>query len=129
MRLSTRYGWLGIGALVFLTMVQWGREQEIRPGPAGDDLLGSLPNLAAAIALTFVALSAWTAARQDEVARSAAMRMFLICAAISGIGLLAWELVQTTSQHFVFDINDIAATAMGLLLAGAFFRIVMPRAD
>ena len=128
MRLSTRYGWLGIGALVFLTMVQWGREQEIRPGPAGDDLLGSLPNLAAAAALTFVALSAWTA-RQDEVARSAAIRMFLICAAISGIGLLAWELVQTTSQHFVFDINDIAATAMGLLLAGAFFWIVTPRAD
>jgi len=55
--------------------------------------------------------------------------MFLICAAISGIGLLARALVQTTSQYLVFDINDIAATAMGLLLAGAFFRIVMPRAD
>ena len=75
-----------------------------------------------------MALSAWTA-RQDEVARSSSFRMFLICAAISGIGLLAWELVQTTSQHFVFDINDIAATAMGLLLAGAVFRIVTPRAD
>ena len=57
MKLSTRYGAVGIAALAALTAVQWLRENGQSKGEIPAYLLGVLPNLFAAIAITFVVLS------------------------------------------------------------------------
>ncbi|WP_421989626.1 hypothetical protein [Qipengyuania sp.] len=126
MQLSTRYGLAGIGALALLTVVHRLRDNPRWSGPTSDYLLGTLPNFAAAIAIAFVLLSIWTN-HKAEAAPGSAKHRFLICASISGVGLLAWEAIQTTSDRFVFDLNDIGATALGILVAGLLFWIVTPK--
>ena len=125
MQPAMRYGLAGIGALALLSLVQWLREQHLQPGPLGQYLLGVTPNFAAAIAITFVLLSAWTDQRRTA-AETAPWRRFAICAAISGFGLTGWELVQRTSGRFVFDLNDILATLLGIGAAALLFRAITP---
>ena len=120
MKLSTRYGWAGIGGLSLLTLVHWFREVgAVRP-PIADHLLGSGPNFAAAIAITFVPFSIW-ADQQRDITHASAVRAFVVCAAISGVGLVCWELFQRTSANFVFDYHDLIATFVGLAFAGLLF--------
>lgn len=127
MQSATRYGLAGMGGLALLTAVHQIRDRKISLSPPGDYLIGVLPNFAAAIAITFVLLSIWS--DQNRTADHAATRRaFLIRAAISGIGLIAWELFQKTSRNLVFDPHDIAATFVGLAFAGLLFRLLTPRA-
>lgn len=94
--------------------------------PASAYLLGVLPNLAAALAITFVLLAIW--ADHDKTRSFTALRRrFIISASISGLGLLGWELVQRTSDRFVFDPHDLGATAIGIGLAGLLFYGLTPR--
>lgn len=94
--------------------------------PASAYLLGVLPNLAAALAITFVLLSIW-ADHDKTLSFTALRRRFVVSASISGLGLLGWELVQRTSDRFVFDPHDIGATAIGIGLAGFLFYSLTPR--
>jgi uncharacterized membrane protein len=57
----------------------------------------------------------------------AARRWFLFGATLAGVGLLGWEVVQRTSDSFVFDFNDIGATLAGLMLSAAVFLLLTPR--
>lgn len=100
MQLSTRYGLVGIGALALLTTVHQLREMTRFSSPAGDYLLGTLPNFAATIAITFVLLGIWSD-QNREAAFASIKRGFLICASISALGLLAWEAMQKTSDRFL----------------------------
>jgi hypothetical protein len=125
MKLSTRYGIAGITALAALSVVQWLRGVEFSRGEVSDYLLGVLPNLCAAVAITFVVLSIW-ADQQKLIEYRAARLWFFIAAATAGAGLIGWEVVQRTSDNFVFDGNDIGATLAGLVLSGAFFHLVTP---
>lgn len=127
MQLSTRYGLVGIGALALLTTVHQLRKMKRLSLPAGDYLLGTLPNFAAAIAITFVLLSIW-ADQHREAALASTKRPFVMCASISALGLIAWEAFQTTSSRFVFDVNDIGATIIGVVASGLLFRVTAPRA-
>lgn len=120
MQMSTRFGLTGIAALALLTAVHQLRGIEWSPHPAGVYLIGVLPNFAAAIAITFVLLSI-RADQQRNADWTSTRRAFLACAAISGVGLLAWELFQRTSDRLVFDPHDIAATFVGLGVAGVLF--------
>jgi hypothetical protein len=126
MHLSTRYGLAGIGSLSLLAAVHQLRDAVSSPRPTSDYLLGILPNFAAAIAITFVPLSIWSDQnRQADFAL--AKRPFLVCACISGLGLLAWEIFQKTSTRFVFDMHDLGATAIGVGAATLIFYVLTPR--
>jgi hypothetical protein len=125
-RLSTRYGLTGIGALGLLAAVHRLRAIERSPQPFSDYLLGVLPNFAAAIAITFVLLSIWS--DQNKKANfTQAKRPFLLCASISGAGLLAWEFFQKTSSRLVFDPHDVGATLLGIGAANILFYMLKPR--
>lgn len=126
MRLSTRYGLVGIGALALLSLVHWLRDAKRFPNPTSDYLLGVLPNFVAAIAIAFVILSIW--ADQNRNAKFEAARgPYLICASVSAFGLLAWELFQKTSNRFVFDTHDIGATMVGIGMASLLFYVLTPK--
>ncbi|HQS70046.1 MAG: hypothetical protein B7Y36_17890 [Novosphingobium sp. 28-62-57] len=123
---STRYGLAGIAALALLAIVHGLRDKALPPEPTRDYLLGVLPNFAAAIAITFVLLSVW--ADQNKDARpAAARRAFRISAAISGTGLIAWELFQMSSKRLVFDPHDLGATLVGVGVAGVVFSAIKQR--
>jgi apolipoprotein N-acyltransferase len=128
MKLSTRYGAVGIAALAALTAVQWLRESGHSEGEIPAYLLGVLPNLFAAIAITFVVLSFFADQRKLTHSRNATP-WFLLAATISGAGLTAWEYFQRTSDSLVFDLHDIAATIVGVALSIVFFLLVTPRAE
>jgi hypothetical protein len=126
MAFSMRYGIAGIGALAALTSVQWLRENGYAHGEAPGYLLGVLPNLFAAIAITFVVLS-FCADQRKLTTYDGARPWFLLSAAIAGVGLIGWEVIQRSSGRFVFDYHDIGATLLGLVLSGAVFHLVTPR--
>ena len=127
MRLTMRYGLVGVAALAMLTAVHRLREDAMLPQPAGVYLLGVLPNFAAAVAITFVLLGIWSDQDRDAVLASTERR-FLICASVSGFVLLAWEVLQTLSKQLVFDLHDLGATLVGLGAAVLIFYAVTPRA-
>jgi hypothetical protein len=116
----------GIGALALLAAVHQLRGMERSPRPISDYLIGVLPNFAAAIAITFVLLSFW-ADQNPNAGIASAKRPFLLCASVSGLGLLAWELFQKTSSRLVFDLHDVGATLVGVAVAGILFYILAPR--
>jgi hypothetical protein len=127
MRLSTRYGLTGIGALALLAAVHQLRGMELSPQPSRDYLIGVLPNFAAAIAITFVLLSIWSD-QNPNADFASAKRPFILCASISGLGLLAWELFQKTSSRLVFDPHDVGATVVGIGVSIMLFYMLKPRA-
>jgi hypothetical protein len=45
-------------------------------------------------------------------------------AAITGIGLVAWEYLQRSSRTLVFDYHDIGATIAGLAVAWLIFAFL-----
>ena len=128
MKVSTRYGLVGIGALGALSLVHWGRELQYEAPEIVLYLMGVLPNVAAAIAIPFVLLSIW--ADQKPVATNqAARRRMVVLTLVAGIGLIAWEYMQRSSGSLVFDYHDIAATISGLAVAWLLFVLLTPRAS
>lgn len=127
MKLSTRFGLIGIGALALLSLVHWLRDAAPPRQPATAFLLGVTPNFAAAIAMTFVLLSIWADQHRDATLATA-KRPFLVCASITALGLTAWEFVQKSSRHFVFDAQDVAATLVGIGTATLLFYALTPSA-
>jgi Ni/Fe-hydrogenase subunit HybB-like protein len=115
-----------MGALGLLAMVHQLRAMERSPQVSSDYLIGVLPNFAAAIAITFVLLSIWADQNRDADFDSA-KRPFLVCASISGIGLLAWELFQKTSSRLVFDPHDLGATFVGVGATCMLFYALKPQ--
>ena len=125
MKLSLRYGLVGIGALGLLSLVHWGRKLQYDGPAVAEYLMGVLPNVAAAIAIPFVLLSIW--ADQKPNASHANLRQtFVVLTLLSGVGLIAWELVQQSSRTLVFDLHDIGATILGLGLGWLLFILLTP---
>ncbi len=127
MKRSTCYGLVAIAALALLSGVHWVRDWHLQLEPFGKYLVGVTPNFAAAIAITFVPLSIW-ADHDRNTDFVSARRWLFIFAAISGSGLVGWELVQKTSHRFVFDLGDLVATFAGIAAAVLLFYLVTPRA-
>lgn len=128
MKLSTRYALVGIGALALLSTVHWLRETHSAWPPIGSFLIGVMPNVAAAIAMPFVFIGIW-ADQRPNAAPATLWRWFLAALIISFAGLIAWELLQLGPKGLVFDVNDLAATLVGTIIALAFFRGMTPRPD
>ncbi|MGZ8284149.1 MAG: hypothetical protein ACXW27_03260 [Allosphingosinicella sp.] len=126
MRLFTRYGLAGMGALALLSLVHWLRGIAMFRRSTVDYLLGVLPNFAAAIAIAFVLLSIWADRNRDSTFE-AARRAYFACASISGLGLMGWEVFQKTSNRLVFDPHDVGATLVGIGMASLLFYRLTPR--
>ena len=127
MKLSTRYGLAGIGALGALSLVHWGRTRQCEAPEIAAYLMGVLPNAAAAIAIPFVLLSIW-ADQKPAAPYRAVRRSFVVLALVAGVGLIAWEFIQQSSRSLFFDCHDIAATIFGLVVAWLLFVLLTPRA-
>lgn len=128
MKMPTRYGLVGIGALSLLSIVHWVRDMAPPMSATSAYLLGVTPNFAAAIAIVFVLMSIWADQKRGSNLAAATLA-FLACAAVSGLGLLGWEFIQKTSRRFTFDPHDAGATLVGLLVAGLLFYALTPRLD
>jgi thiol:disulfide interchange protein len=118
--ISQRLALTGMGGLAVLTGTQWLREQVRDPAPAVGFALGVMPNLAAAFAMPLVLASFFPGiARVPITGRS--RHSFTRLLGFTLLGLGAWEFIQTRSEQFVFDLNDLVATVLGSLFAyGAF---------
>lgn len=127
MKLATKYGLVGIGALAALSLAHWLRRSGYGGGGIWVYILGVVPNLVAAVAIPFVALSAW--ADQNQGASYAAIRRcFVVVALVSAVGLVAWEFLQLTGR-LVFDAHDLGATIVGLGVGWLLFWLVTPAGD
>jgi len=126
MKLSMRYGLVGIGALSALSLVHWVRKQDFDAPEIVVYLMGVLPNVAAAIAIPFVLLSIW-ADQKPAATYQAARLCFAILTLVAGVGLIAWEFMQRSSHSLFFDYSDITATIFGLVVAWLLFVLLTPR--
>jgi hypothetical protein len=128
MKLSTRYGLVGIGALAALSLVHWGRESQYGTDQITHYLMGVLPNVAAAIAIPFVLLSIW-ADQNQNASYADARRSFVVVTLVAGAGLIAWEFIQQSSRTLVYDTHDIGATILGLGLGYLLFTLTTPKTN
>lgn len=118
--ISQRLALTGMGGLAALTGTQWMREHVRDPAPAMGFALGVMPNLAAAFAMPLVLASFFpNIARVPITVRSKHSYTRLL--GFTLLGLCGWEFIQTRSEQFVFDVNDLVATVLGSLLAYAAF--------
>ena len=127
MKLSTRYGLVGLGALALLSVGHWIRGLSGDWSPALAYVLGVLPNFAAAIAIPFV-FTGILADQKKDAPLSVIRNWFFGSVITSFVGLLGWELLQQRSDRLVFDLNDIGATIVGSAIAIAVFAAVTKRA-
>jgi len=125
MKVSTRYGLVGIGALGALSLVHWGRKLPYDGAEIVLHLMGVLPNVLAALAIPFVLLSIW-ADQNQSATYAAARRSFVVVTVVAGVGLIAWEFIQQSSRTLVFDPHDIGATILGLGVGYFLFTLVTP---
>ena len=98
MKVSTRYGLMGIGALGALSLVHWGRKAQ------------------------------YDGADQNPGATyAAARRCFVVVTLVAGVALIAWEFKQPSSRTLVFDSHDIGATILGLGAGWFLFTLLTPK--
>ena len=116
---------MGIGALGALSLVHWGRKLQYGGPGMADYLMGTLPNVAAAIAIPFVLLSIW-ADQKPAATYLAARQRFVVLALFAALGLIAWEFVQQSSRTLVFDLHDIGATILGIAVGWLLFILLTP---
>ena len=126
MKLSTRYGLVGLGGLELLTGGHWIREISSDEAPALVYILGVLPNVAAAIAIPFVFMGAFSDQKKDASLRSL-RNWFFASLVVSCAGLFGWEFIQRTSDRLVFDIDDLVATVFGSFLSLVIFAAITKR--
>lgn len=129
--ISQRLALTGMGGLAALTGTQWLREHVRDPAPAMGFALGVMPNLAAAFAMPLVLASFFPSIARVPIT-TRARRWYVRLLGFTLLGLCGWEVVQTRSEQFVFDVKDLVATACGSLFAyGAFgwHARVVRRAD
>ena len=126
MKLSTRYGLVGLSALAVLTGGHWLREVTPAGAPALLYILGVLPNIAAAIAIPFVFMGIFADQKKDASLRSV-RNWFFASVLVSCAGLSGWEFIQRTGDRLVFDTDDLIATLFGSFLSIVIFAAITKR--
>ncbi|MDP2283284.1 MAG: hypothetical protein Q8L06_04030 [Pseudohongiella sp.] len=79
-------------------------------------VLGSMPNLSAAFAMPLIFASFYRSQSQAQITHRTD-RSFIWIMLFTTLGLLIWELMQSSNERFVFDVNDIIATGLGAWIA------------
>lgn len=126
MKLSTRYGLVGLGGLTLLTVGHWVREVSSNGAPALIYILGVLPNIVAAIAIPFVFMGIFADERKDASLRSI-RNWFFASVFVSCAGMFGWEFIQRTGHQLVFDTDDLIATVLGSFLSLVIFAAITKR--
>lgn len=121
--LSTRLSLAGMLGLALLSATHWARAAIPYPSTSVAFALGVLPNLAAAIAMPLILTSMLPSIAGPRPTKSA-RRHFHFLLLFTTLGLCTWELIQTRSSSFVFDINDIGATVVGAVFAFATYMVL-----
>ena len=106
-------GMIGLSAL---SATHWLREHTSAPGPVLSFVLGVMPNLAAAFAMPLILASFSPRTSGTPVTKSSRFRYSWVVL-FTTLGLCGWELIQTRSNRFVFDVYDMLATGLGSALA------------
>lgn len=115
-RLPQSLSLTGMGGLAALSATQWMRENIEDPEPVLAFALGVMPNLAAAFAMPLI-LASFVPTITRNPRTVSAHRTYLGILLFTALGLCGWELVQTQSDRFVFDVYDLLATGFGSCLA------------
>lgn len=110
--------------LAVLSATHWLRDNLSDPGPAIAFVLGVMPNLAAAFAMPLI-LSSFAPQVLNLRQSTRARAVYGLLILFTTLGLLGWEVVQSKSAAFVFDVYDIVATLIGSLLALFAFNVHM----
>jgi len=124
-KLPIRLSLAGMAGLALLSATHWARGAFPHPSSAVAFALGVMPNFAASLAMPLV-LASMLPSVSAEPPTPLAKRQFLLLLLFTTVGLCAWELVQTQSARFVFDVNDIAATVIGAAFALIIYLIATP---
>jgi hypothetical protein len=123
MKTATRIGVVGLGALALLSAVHWARAQHFDGPPLMLYLLGVLPSFAAAIAIPFVVLGMWL--ESSPVSSYTTLRKrFIWITLAAGAGLILWEFGQQSSRALFFDLDDLVATLVGLVVGWAILGLI-----
>jgi hypothetical protein len=89
-------------------------------------IFGVLPNFGAALSMPFLLMV--LAIRFLRLGSGKPMKCFVICLGLTFFGLTAWEVIQNLVWGYPIDLNDIAATLLGMVFAICaymlFFRTV-----
>ena len=120
LELPQRLSATGIIGLAALSATHWLRENVSDPGPVLAFALGVMPNLAAAFAMPQI-LASFTPRTSRAPITGASRIAYILLLSATTLGLWGWELIQTRSERFVFDVYDILATGFGSILAYAAF--------
>ena len=114
--LPQRLSATGIIGLAALSATHWLRENVSDPGPVLSFVLGVMPNLAAAFAMPLILASFKPRTSHAPMTKVSRFTYFWVLS-FTTLGLCGWELIQTRSDRFVFDIYDLLATGFGSILA------------
>lgn len=120
--LPQRLAVTGIIGLVALSATHSLREKVSDPGPVLAFALGVMPNVAAAFAMPLI-LSSFTPRTSQSPITEASRRSYFRVLVFTTLGLWGWEIIQTQSDRFVFDLYDILATGFGSILAYVAFGL------
>jgi glycopeptide antibiotics resistance protein len=116
LELPFRLSATGMIGLAVLSATHWLRENTSVPAPAFSFVLGIMPNLAAAFAMPLILASFSPHTSRKPITKSSRHRYSRVLL-FTTLGLCGWELIQTRSNRFVFDVYDILATGFGSALA------------
>lgn len=122
---ASRLSLAGMAGLALLSGTHWARESLQHPGASLAYLLGVLPNLAAGQAMPLILASLMPSISGAPPAPDAPRR-FLLVLSFTTLGLFTWELIQTRSDRFYFDLHDLGATVVGALVAHTAWRWLRP---
>jgi hypothetical protein len=106
----------GMIGLAALSATHWLRENVSDAGPVLAFVLGVMPNLAAAFAMPLILASFFSHTSRIRSTKNSRLH-YLWALSFTTLGLCGWELIQTQSDRFVFDVFDILATGLGSTLA------------
>lgn len=110
-----------MAGLAALSATHWLREHVLNPSPVLAFVLGVLPNLAAAFSMPLI-LASLVPLSSGPSDTAQGRRTYVWILAFTTAGLCSWEFIQARSNRFVFDTNDLVATACGSILAYLAFR-------
>ena len=122
LELPYRLSATGMIGLAALSATHWLRENPSAPGPFLSFVLGVMPNLAAAFAMPLILASFSPHTSRSPITKRSRLR-YACLLLFTTLGLCGWELLQTRSNRFVFDVNDILATGIGSTLAYLAFAL------
>jgi glycopeptide antibiotics resistance protein len=107
---------MGMIGLALLNVTQWARVNISVSNSLFQFLLGVLPNVAAGYAMPLI-LASFMPKVVKNTNKGEARKVFFFVSIFTTLGLIVWEFIQIDSKNLYFDINDIVATFIGVLLA------------